>query len=156
MSTSRIFPPTRTAVSINVTVVDGTEGSFLTVHPTGAARPTTSTVNWDSAGAEANSATVSLGTDQSVTIYNLKGTVNVVIDLLGYFAPIPGAPTGPTTPTTPTTPSTQGAFIYATAQSSSNRDCGRRLCTFALVNAETAGAFTSTDAVRHLHRDGRR
>ena len=72
------LPTDATAVSINVTVVDGTEGSFLTVYPKGAARPTTSTVNWDSAGAEANSAIVTLGTDQSVTIYNLKGTVNVV------------------------------------------------------------------------------
>jgi hypothetical protein len=83
------LPDDATTVSINVTVVDGTEGSFLTIFPKGTTRPTTSTINWNDAAAVANTATVPLGTDDTVSIYNLKGTVNVVIDLLGYYAPTP-------------------------------------------------------------------
>ena len=30
-----------------------------------------------------------------MSIYNLKGTVNVVMDLLGYYAPTPGRPARP-------------------------------------------------------------
>lgn len=89
------LPDDATAANINVTVVDGTEGSFLTVYPKGDTRPTTSTINWDAAGAVANTATVHFHTDHTVTIFNLKGTVNVVIDLLGYYAP---SPVGPGTP----------------------------------------------------------
>ena len=83
------LPDDATAVNLNVTVVDGTEGSFLTVYPTGDARPIASTINWDAAGAVANTALVDLHDDHSITMYNLKGTVNVVIDLLGYYAETP-------------------------------------------------------------------
>ena len=83
------LPDDATAVNLNVTVVDGTEGSFLTLYATGDARPPTSTINWLSAAAVANTATVSIHAAHSVTIFNLKGTVDVVIDLLGYYAPSP-------------------------------------------------------------------
>ena len=87
------LPDDATSVSVNLTVVDGTEGSFLTVYPTGEARPTTSSINWDSSAAVANSATIRIGASHSVSIYNLKGTVNVVMDLLGYYAPAPAGGT---------------------------------------------------------------
>ena len=83
------LPDDATAVNLNVTVVDGTEGSFLTIYPKGNARPTTSTINWETTGAVANTATVAVHADHTVTIFNLKGTVDVVIDLLGFYAPSP-------------------------------------------------------------------
>ena len=93
------LPDDATAVAVNVTVVDGTEASFLTMYPTGDNRPTTSTINWSSAGAVANSATVLVHNDHSVRLYNLKGTVHVVLDLIGYYAPAPvGGATGPAGP----------------------------------------------------------
>ena len=82
-------PDDATAININITVTDGTGGSFLTLYPTGAVRPETSTVNWVSAAPVANAATVQLGVGQSFMAYNSTGTVNVVIDLLGYYAPTP-------------------------------------------------------------------
>ncbi len=91
------LPTDATAVSLNVTVTDGTDASFLVVYPTGDARPSTSTVNWDSVGAVANSATVVIHSNNSLRLYNLKGSVNVIVDLLGYYAPSPvGGPTGAT------------------------------------------------------------
>ena len=83
------LPTDATAVSINVTAVDGTEGSFLTLYPSTDVRPLASTINWTDAGAVANSATVNILADHSMRIFNLKGTVNVVVDLLGYYAPSP-------------------------------------------------------------------
>ena len=55
------LPDDATSVAVNLTVVDGTEGSFLTMYPTGEARPTTSSINWDSSAAVANGATVQVG-----------------------------------------------------------------------------------------------
>jgi hypothetical protein len=93
------LPDYATAVAVNLTVVDGSEGSFLTLYPTGDPRPTTSSINWVSSAAVANSATVQVGATHSVRIYNLKGTVNVVVDLIGYYAPAPiGGPIGPQGP----------------------------------------------------------
>ena len=93
------LPDDATAVAVNVTVVDGTEASFLTMYPTGDDRPTTSTINWSSVGAVANSATVLVHDDHSVRLYNLKGRVHVVLDLIGYYAPVPvGGATGPAGP----------------------------------------------------------
>jgi hypothetical protein len=101
----------------------------MTVYPTGEARPNTSTINWSSNGAVANSATVQLHADRSVRIYNSAGTVNVIIDLLGYYAPSPvgngaAGPAGPTGATGPTGPqglpgTGGGAIAYAFASNTS-------------------------------------
>ena len=91
------LPDDVTAVGVNVTIVDGTAASFLAVYPTGDTRPPTSTINWSSAGAVANSATVVVHSDHSLRLYNMNGTVHVVIDLLGYYSPSPvGGATGAT------------------------------------------------------------
>ncbi|MEO8267112.1 MAG: hypothetical protein ABI706_16530 [Ilumatobacteraceae bacterium] len=132
------LPDDATGVDINVTAVDGTEGSFLTVYPTGDARPVTSTINWEGAGAVANNATVVVRPAHSVTIYNLKGTVNVVIDLLGYYAPSPagGGTQGPPGP------AGTSAFLYATSTSPQTVVVDA-VVAFDQVNGETAGAFTT-------------
>lgn len=115
------LPDDATGVNLNVTAVDGTEGSFLTVYPTGDARPLTSTVNWDLAGAVANTATVVIHPAHSVTIYNLKGTVNVVVDLLGYYAPSP-AGAGATGPQGPQgIPGTGGSAAHQYASHAANQ-----------------------------------
>ena len=91
------LPDDVTAVGVNVTIVDGTAASFLAVYPTGDTRPPTSTINWSSAGAVANSATVVVHSDHSLRLYNMNGSVHVVIDLLGYYSPSPvGGATGST------------------------------------------------------------
>ena len=138
------LPDDATGVNINVTAVDGTEGSFLTVYPTGDVRPTTSTVNWEGAGAVANNATVVVHAAHSVTIYNLKGTVNVVIDLLGFYAPSP-AGGGAAGPPGPPGPAGSAAFLYATSTSPQTVLLDG-VVDFDQVDAETAGAF-STDVL---------
>jgi hypothetical protein len=87
-------PSSAVAVVLNVTEVDGTAGSLLTVYPAlaGTRAPTASNLNFAPATVEANLVTVALGTGGAVNIFNALGTVNVLADVEGYFAP-PPAPT---------------------------------------------------------------
>lgn len=87
-----------TAVVINLTVVHGTQVSYLTLYPTGITRPTTSSINWTSSAAVGNAATVEVNGDHSLTIYNDAGTVDVIIDLIGYYAPGGDGAPGPEGP----------------------------------------------------------
>lgn len=78
-------PANATAVVLNVTVVGGTASSFLTVWPTGDARPTASSLNWTNAEARPNGVVVPLGTDGKVSFFNFAGTVHVLADVSGYY-----------------------------------------------------------------------
>jgi len=94
------LPSDATSVAINLTVVDGTQPSFLVAYPTGTNRPGTSSINWNNAGAVANQTIVKVGPSHSLTVFNNQGKVNVVIDLLGFYSPSPvgSGPQGPQGP----------------------------------------------------------
>jgi Tol biopolymer transport system component len=74
-----------TAVALNVTAVGASAATFLTVFPTGGARPTASNLNSEQAGVVANMVVVPLGAGGAVDVFNRFGSVDVVIDVLGYF-----------------------------------------------------------------------
>jgi len=80
-------PTTAAAVSINVTVVSPTAGSFLTLWPTASARPNVSTINFSASDPSlANGAIVGLGTTPTdLAVFNSSGSVHVIIDITGYF-----------------------------------------------------------------------
>jgi hypothetical protein len=86
-------PAGAVAVVLNVTEVDGNAGSLLTVYPTGSVAPNASNLNFAPATVEANLVTVTLGAGGAVNIYNALGTVNVLADVEGYFAPPASATT---------------------------------------------------------------
>lgn len=90
-----LVPAGAKAVDINVTIVDGTQASFLALWPTGGDRPIVSAVNWTSPKADANSIAVQLGTNQSIDLFNKFGTVNVILDLMGYYIDAPSEPGPP-------------------------------------------------------------
>ena len=98
------IPEGAKAVAVNVTAVNGTAGSFLTLYAKGAAQPVTSTVNWVGRAAIANGAVVALSADHAFTVRNHPGTVDVVVDLVGYYAPGPAGETGPVGPAGPAGP----------------------------------------------------
>jgi hypothetical protein len=72
------------AVALNVTVVNPTSPTYLTVYPSGAVRPTASNLN-AMVGTVPNAVTTGLGLDGRVAIYNYAGTVDVVVDVAGWF-----------------------------------------------------------------------
>jgi hypothetical protein len=69
----------------NVTAVSGTAGTFVTVWPAGTTR-TTSDINANAGVNIANLDVVAIPGDGDVDVYNSLGTINVVIDALGWFA----------------------------------------------------------------------
>jgi hypothetical protein len=73
------------AVALNVTITEPNDSSFLTVWPTGSARPTASNLNFTPGDTVANSVLTKVGTDGQVSIYNNTGSTHVVIDVLGWL-----------------------------------------------------------------------
>ena len=83
-------PQNATAYVLNVTEVSGTAASLLTVYAANdATRPNASNLNFAAHTVMANLVTVATGGSGEVNIYNAAGSVNVLIDVEGYFAPTP-------------------------------------------------------------------
>jgi hypothetical protein len=74
------------AVVLNVTAVKPTTSTYLKIYPAGQALPTASTLNLPAGATRANLVTVPLGAGGKVSVYNYSGLVNVVVDVLGYYA----------------------------------------------------------------------
>ena len=103
------IPDSATGVITNVTTVDGTADSFLAVYPADVARPNTSSQNWVAGGPpNPNGINVALSSSGAIKVFNLAGSVDVVIDIMGYLtpggagAPGPVGPVGPAGPAGPT------------------------------------------------------
>ena len=78
-------PDDALAVVMNVTAVDPTGNSYLTVYPAGDTLPWVSNVNFRAGNNTANLVTVALGTNGEVTVYNFTGSVHVIADVAGYY-----------------------------------------------------------------------
>lgn len=89
------IPPDATAVALNVTATNASTNSFLTVWPSGTARPGTSNLNFGRGETIANSVVVGIGTDGAIGLYNELGTVDVIVDVTGWFSAafVPSTPT---------------------------------------------------------------
>jgi hypothetical protein len=73
------------AVAITVTVVGPESAGFLTVHPTGIALPRTSTLNFLAGMTIANITIVPVGKNGRISLYNLRGRSDVVVDVMAWF-----------------------------------------------------------------------
>jgi hypothetical protein len=89
--TGQSVPAGATAVVMNVTAVGGTSGSLLTVYPEGTTQPNASSLNFPAHVNLANLVTSELGSGGAVTIFNSRGTVDVVADVQGYFQSEPAS-----------------------------------------------------------------
>ena len=81
-------PTDATAISMNVTTVGGTASGYLTVYPSDATeRPQASNLNW-AAGAPAvpNKVDVKLSSTGAINLFNFAGSVDVLADVVGYYA----------------------------------------------------------------------
>lgn len=78
-------PTGATAVVLNVTGTGATSSTYLSVFPDQFAG--TSTLNLDTGQTAAVAAFVGLGAKNTVNVLNRSGSVEVVADLVGYFAP---------------------------------------------------------------------
>jgi hypothetical protein len=109
------LPADATAISANLTVVNGTVPSFLTTFANGDPRPTTSSLNWSSPAPVGNSVVIAVHADHKVAIYNHAGSVDVILDVFGYYIPTTagagpqGAKGDPGTPGAAGSPGAPGA-----------------------------------------------
>ena len=87
------LPAGTTAVTLSVTVDRETGPSYLTVWPAGTPRPIASNLNWPGTGAVPNLVQVKVGAGGRVSFYNNLASTDLVVDLVGYFAP-PGGTGG--------------------------------------------------------------
>ncbi len=74
------------AVVVNVTETGATAGSFFTVYPDGSARPTASDLNFVPGDTVANLVVVKLGADGAIDVYNLAGSANAIVDVVGWYS----------------------------------------------------------------------
>lgn len=79
-------PANATAVVTNVTVVNPTANSYLTVYPEGV-RPAASDLNWGAGETLPNLTLASLSPSGAISLYNNAGSTNVLVDAFGYFSP---------------------------------------------------------------------
>ena len=80
-------PAGATAVVANVTVTGPTAASYLTLWPAGAVRPVVSNLNFTPKETVANLVTVPLSSAGVLDLYNASGSVNVIVDVTGYYGP---------------------------------------------------------------------
>ncbi len=74
------------AVVLNLTVTAPTSSGFVTVYPTGVAKPNVSTINFTKGWTGANLVTVRLGTGGKISLYNSGGTTDLIVDVVGWYA----------------------------------------------------------------------
>ena len=74
-----------TGVVLNVTATQPTVESYLTVWPAGVPRPVASSVNFRAGDTVPNLVTSGVGTDGRVAVFNEKGTVHVIVDVVGWY-----------------------------------------------------------------------
>jgi hypothetical protein len=74
------------AVVLNVTVTAPTASSHLTVWPTGVAMPTASNLNFVAGQTVPNLVVARVGSDGTVSIFNNAGSVDVIADIVGWYA----------------------------------------------------------------------
>jgi hypothetical protein len=78
-------PPSAVAVAANVTVVNGTVSSYLTAYPGGSTAPLASDLNWTVGEVVPNLVVTRLGSGV-LNLYNNTGSVDVVVDVFGFWA----------------------------------------------------------------------
>jgi len=73
------------AVVLNVTAVDPTTPSYLTVWPAGETRPNASNLNFAAGQTIPNLVIAKVGANGQVSIYNNAGATHLVVDVAGWF-----------------------------------------------------------------------
>ena len=83
--------PTATGTVLNVTIVNSTASSFLTVWPADKSKPFVSSLNWVGGQPPTpNQVTTGLDASGQFSVYNNTGSVDVIIDVVGVYEPSSG------------------------------------------------------------------
>ncbi|MDO8391373.1 MAG: choice-of-anchor D domain-containing protein [Actinomycetota bacterium] len=80
------------SVVLNVTAVNATTETFITLWPTGGERPTVSNLNPAPGPPIPNQATIQMGAGGKISAYNHNGRVDLIFDVVGYYSDEEGVP----------------------------------------------------------------
>jgi hypothetical protein len=80
-------PAGASGVVMNTTVTNGTAPSFVTVFPAGGSVPTASNLNFAPGQTIPNLVVSRVSPAGAIALYNQQGTVDIIGDVTGYFAP---------------------------------------------------------------------
>ncbi len=83
--TGGAVPPDASAVVLNVTALNASAQSFLTVWPDGVGRATVSNLNFGPGRVVPNLVMVKVGANQRIRLYNNSGTADALVDIVGYY-----------------------------------------------------------------------
>jgi hypothetical protein len=97
------IPTSATGIATNVTAVNPNASSYLTVWPADAAtRPTASNLNWIATSPPTpNQVTVGLSSAGVINAFSNAGTVDLIIDIVGYYQAAGAGQQGPAGPAGP-------------------------------------------------------
>jgi hypothetical protein len=82
------------AVLVDVTAINPSSATFLTIWPDGQPRPGGSNLNLNANQALSNSAVVQVGTNGRIALYNRFGSTHAAVDVQGYFTSSSGGSGG--------------------------------------------------------------
>ncbi|WP_084735362.1 RCC1 domain-containing protein [Actinophytocola xinjiangensis] len=106
-------PASASAVTFNLTAIRPTSDTFVTAWPAGATQPTSSSLNIGAGDIRPNLVTVPVGGNRKVNLYNHNGTVDVTVDLAGFYSAASGSYFLPVTPTRVLDTRTSGGTLGA-------------------------------------------
>lgn len=133
-----ILPADATGIASNVTVVNPTAASYLTVFPADAAQPLASNLNWTAASsATPNQVTVALSATGAVKVFNNAGTIDVVVDIVGYYVSAPP-------------PITPARVLWVATNGSHPASPGGSVAVFALPSEALASITDNSAASRYV------
>ena len=96
------IPSNATGIAANVTAVNPTAASYVTIFPADAPRPTASNLNViANSPPTPNQVTVGLSATGAIGAYNNGGTLDLIVDIVGYYQAEATATTVTTMTTTP-------------------------------------------------------
>lgn len=82
------------AAVLNLTATNASRPSFLSLWPSGTPWPGTSNLNFGAGETRANRVIVPVGADGGLNLFNLQGSTDAVIDVVGYFTDATGSLSG--------------------------------------------------------------
>jgi alpha-tubulin suppressor-like RCC1 family protein len=95
---SSYVPAGTNAVTFNLTATNVTAATYVTAYPDGESRPLASNLNLAAGDTRPGLVTVALGADRKVDLYNFAGSLDLIVDLAGYYAPGQGEKFFPLSP----------------------------------------------------------
>jgi glucose/arabinose dehydrogenase len=132
-------PSNASAVVLNVTSTEATSAlSYITAWPSGTPRPLTSSLNLQPNANVANSITVAPGVGGKVSFFTNTATTQLVVDVLGYYAPTSGDRFTGTSPSR--------VFDTRTGPVPAGQTIGQKLSGSASVRLPLRGGVVANDA----------